>query len=543
MILWWASASAAPVSAPTDPVDALERCVEDAFAAADGFDGLPDPGPGPHDRVAVVVGVPCHEGEAIPSLAYSTRDAVQVARQLSEGGFAVIPLLTVVHREELLAALDRASRMVSPQGTLLVYFSGHGVLREEGGAVRRYLVMSDTALDALSTTAVDVRTLEWRLDQVEASQRVLVQDTCFAARTGGKSLGQPHAGEAKGLASIEPSLRLRDGDLRLYSSRFFEQALESPELRGSIYTVHLLDAFARSEADLDGDRCVGLIEAHRWATEQTRAQRDGFQVPQIEQRAGANLMLGCTPQPPTHAVIVARPGERDDELAVLGPDGEPVPDREPVLPGRYRVRLDHLEVDGDRLVPERLLDARTRLRAGEWLDVDAELARRAGFVAAGVDLRLNPAGEASSMAAGVSALVSARDRGQGRPMGGVAVRGWTGGGPVLVRAAEGVAWGGWAWTLGGRGPWMLAGGPAVGAGGLWWRQASAADVTQSIPGAGPLFEAGWRGWLSHGRFVLGGAVGARGLRQQEDRSPLPGSPLVTTLSLSPVTAVTLGVQL
>jgi uncharacterized caspase-like protein len=145
---------------------------------------------------------------------------------------------------------------------LFVYFSGHGMLRDDDGKLLRYLVLSDTDLTSIESTGLSLADLDRRVSGVDAETRVVIHDTCFADRIGGKSPACRGPGHTKGLSSPEANLALAPGDLRLSASKFFEQALESPEYRSSIYTHHLLGALSEPEADLDGDGCVGLIEAH-----------------------------------------------------------------------------------------------------------------------------------------------------------------------------------------------------------------------------------------------------------------------------------------
>jgi Caspase domain len=541
------SALAGPILAPEAPIDGLARCVADADTLAGALPADLGATDGPQERVAVVVGVPCHRQDTLPSLAYASRDAVRVAEVLVDSGFTVLPLTTVVDRDAVLAALDRAEALVAPGGTLLVYFSGHGVLREEGGRVRRYLVMSDTALDALGQTALEVRSLEYRLDQAHAANRVLVQDTCFAARPGGKSVGS-EAG-AKGFGAFEPPLRLRDGDLRLYASRFYEQALESPDLGGSVYTAHLLGALAEPAADLDGDSCVGLVEAHRWATRRTSEARDGFQVPQLESRRASNALLGCRPSAPSRAVVVDRPGQSDEQVRITAPgrSAEVYGAGEPVPPGSYRLQVEQLvEADGE-LVPERVLDARTRLSAGEWLELEDEVAERSGFVAAQADVRVTAASDAySAVAMGASLWATPRDTGRGRLVAGGSARLWRGGGPeptvLLGTTGEALAWLGWSWTLPAPGPWRAGLGPTIGAGAVGRAKASADDPEQALFDVGSIGEVDGRLWVGRGRFVGSLSVGVRSLLEAVDSSPEPGGVTLRATS-APVLTVGVGARL
>lgn len=470
MIAWlMAAASAAPVLQQAD--DPLQRCIDSAAAESDGVPFEASALPLRADRVAVVVGVPCHRSEGIPSLAYSSRDAARVADTLQRSGYAVIRLVDLVDRSAFSAALDRAEAMVSPGGTLVVYFSGHGVLREQSGRLSRYLVFSDTELGAVRTTGLSVLSLDDRISRIGAKTRVVIQDTCFAAHPGGKSLGLSGLteGRNKGVGLPEPRLELLDEDIRLYASRFFELALESPEHRGSLYTHHLLAALEASEADLDGDGCVGLLEGHLWARRQTSLERDGFQTPQGQFLKPHNPLLACTPKAPVRGVLQI-PEDDAWSVEVRARDGTVVQRSGGAVPaGRYQVHVDRLEeTEWGELSRIELFDASLRVAAGQWIDLESEITERhTPLATVGLDAGWRGPGDLPSLSAGVSAWYSGTARRIGRTTFGI--RGALGAGPVqrdscgIVRSTEAMGLIGQLWSVESRGStWSV--GPVAGVG-------------------------------------------------------------------------------
>ena len=450
-------AAAGPVLGPSlDEIDPLQRCVEAAQTEAglDGAlaapDGTPPPSlSGPVDRIAVVVGVPCHRDPTIPSLQYSTRDAVRVAAVLEDAGFAVVPLLTVVDRHALFATLDDAERALAPDGTLLVYFSGHGMLQEGGGSLRRYLVLSDTEVRSIRTTGVPVRDLEERIGTADATTRVLIQDTCFAHR-GGKSITSLPSGEGdqeKGMLPLEPTFRPTAGEIRLYASRFFESATESVALRSSVYTAHLLGALSAPGSDLDGDGCTGLLEAHAWARDRTEADRGGLQVPIAAASGSPNLDLGCVPTAPTHAVIDTADSDRW-RIELTQARTRDRFEAGAVPPGRYDLSVGRLATEDGALVRQRVYDGPIRLAAGDWLEIEREIARRKPTVAVRATAHLLRSRTLPQTAYGIEVVRSERDRGGGRWIWGASARASPGPGPdqVAKRLVEGFVAGGFAWS-------------------------------------------------------------------------------------------------
>lgn len=337
--------------------------------------------------------MPCHRSPAIPSLAWSSRDAVRVGTRLQRAGYRVDFLTSSVDRDDLLSALDAISEQADPDDTVLVYFSGHGVLQEQAGQVRRHLVFSDTKLDRLPTTALAAAELERRLARMDVTDKVLIQDTCYAAGTesGGKSLVRTRPG-VKQLALPDHGPAPTAGEQRMYASQFYEQAIELPELRGSVYTHHWLDALDDPLADLDGDGCVGTLEAHIAAAQSTEAERDGFQHPQLQAGSPSNLNLGCTGEP-TRAVLL------DAGPTVVDPGRHVIETR--TSRGPYRGSLT--------------------VQAGDWIEVPVVARSRSAYGMVGVHGGLDDLGSGPSPSVSASAWWAATDRGAGRPVVGAVV--------------------------------------------------------------------------------------------------------------------------
>jgi len=511
--LWLNVALAGPVVLE-QPVDPFVRCVEEAnlaaglSAGAASTGGMLDEGA---KRVALVVGVPCHRSQTIPSLAYSTRDASLMAEMLETNGFTVLRLTSEVDAHQLLQTLDEVEQVMAPDGILLVYFSGHGVLRQHEGQLRRYLVFSDTVLPQVEDTALSVLALQDKMSQISTANRVLVQDTCFAGTPdeGGKSIQMPSSpsGRTKGFALQEPDRIAAPGDQRLFASRFFEQALESVAHQGSVYTHHFLAATSDpGRADLDGDGCIGTLEAHTYATLETATERDGFQNPQIQAADSVNIPLTCAGEA-TRGVLYDSANVR--EVQALEPGRQRVVVRDPTDGVRFRGTLN---VD-----------------AGEWVDVDDLIAARDPYLIAQADAGLSTVGSPLTPTMGGSGWYAGRDDGLGRLALGGSLH-WVSSATAReacgrFRGTRGQARAGWWWTAG-----RLTAGPTASLG-LTSRTAyDACDPGQSFDthvalGGG----AGVHTHLSLGQFVI--AIDALGLalaEEKRDQRRLVWTPSLTT---------------
>lgn len=136
----------------------------------------------PHDA-AVVVGI--EDYAFLPDVPHARRDLAAVAEMLvyTRGVPAdKVQRLDGGNREQILAAVERARGQVGPDGTLWVYFAGHGAADPADG--RLLLVGDDAKPDpaAFAARSLDVAALTDSLPD----GAVVLLDTCWAgaARTG-----------------------------------------------------------------------------------------------------------------------------------------------------------------------------------------------------------------------------------------------------------------------------------------------------------------------------------------------------------------------
>lgn len=80
--------------------------------------------------------------------------------------------------------VDRALRLaaegVGPEGTLLVYYAGHGLIETASGAL--YLAVGETEDESLHATGVPYDWIRHWVRQCRARRRVVVLDCCYAGR-------------------------------------------------------------------------------------------------------------------------------------------------------------------------------------------------------------------------------------------------------------------------------------------------------------------------------------------------------------------------
>jgi len=472
----WGAATAwsGPLVDPA-PFDPFAACVAAAQARAapvlEALAALPPPAVGAPQ--ALVVGAACSRDPRLPDLPDAWTDAARVGERLSRDGWQVTLLGPAPTADEARAAI--ATLADGAGDATLVYWSGHGAITTRAGAPARWLPTADQAIDA-PNDPVWVDALESDIDALPHRRRLWMLDACFGGDFGARQVAPP----------LDP------GGLRLYAAAPWERAALDPRRGGSPYTLAWLAAAEEVASDVDGDGCVGALEAHARATATLAADR-AMQHPEF---ASGDLdpwaIHTCAYRPPTRAVVgFDHPTTR--RLTAAGQVGALVA----VPPGRVAVRVT-APAEGSR--PDRLLAAGTlRVEPGEWRRVDGWASQRRGTAWIGL------AGSGGTRAALPTAALGAEAwwlpasprawrpvfaaRSGARPTGSVGALG-------CFRAATGEVAGGLAWRN--DTPWTVAVAGALGAVG---RQGIGPAGPTGCATGPPLgaWEAGW----SLGRLALG----------------------------------------
>ncbi len=209
-------------------------------------------------RLAIVFG---HNGGQGPraALRYSEVDAARIARVLAEAGGVDAGNLKLLQGRpvaELFAALEwaKAQARTDPQVLLFLYVSTHATLE-----------------DGLLPGAEQVRwkDLKRRITATGAKARVTIIDACQSS-----GLIETAAREAPTF-TIEAEDKLTvQGEAFITSSASHEASLEAGQVRGSVFTQHLVAAL-RGAADVSQDGRVSLDEAYRFAYERTAGGESG----------------------------------------------------------------------------------------------------------------------------------------------------------------------------------------------------------------------------------------------------------------------------
>ena len=177
----------------------------------------------------VAIGVSAYQEPSL-TLEFGAANARALADALVlESGCAIPPSNVTLlcdrsaSRETILQSLSAAASSCSPDGTLIIYFSGHG---EESNA-QFYLLPVDASSSNLQNTAISSNDLQVALFPCRARGILIILDCCKSA------------GFVENAQSFFTTLAGYDFRLLLSASRVGQPSFEFRELQGTLFTRSL----------------------------------------------------------------------------------------------------------------------------------------------------------------------------------------------------------------------------------------------------------------------------------------------------------------
>jgi len=270
--------------------------VDKAIGIVDAVQNLPDALKTPN-RYALVIGVGTYTDTRIPKLPACTRDAQDLRKLLVDpevGMFSPEHVTVLVDQEvtriNVVDALDQLSRKAGTEDLVLIFFSGHGAVDEQG---RSYWVMNNTRIDRLRATAFSETEITDLLAQIKTQRLVTLIDACYSAATA-------HLGRSKSLVDLQKIYPRFQGQGRVAITASQGDQLSvvisdrnNPGYGHSAFTWQVLDAM-RGRGDSDQDGVVTVSELWDYVkdrTETTARQQGGNQQPQLKGQIGSKFLL------------------------------------------------------------------------------------------------------------------------------------------------------------------------------------------------------------------------------------------------------------
>jgi len=213
---------------------------------------------GQDKRYALLVGIDRYErDDQFAPLRYAERDVSRVQARLRDLGYETKVLTTSgegAARPDLAnvtASLDRLSRIVKVNDTLLFYFAGHGFSLSGKGS---FLALANTDLDRSGETALSVESLGNLVQRICSRQTVLVFDACRNPA----DRAVRHRGNADAQL-VKEVRRLGEKDAStavLFACSEGEYASESDDLKQGVFSYFVVEGLREQLANPRGELAV-----------------------------------------------------------------------------------------------------------------------------------------------------------------------------------------------------------------------------------------------------------------------------------------------
>lgn len=267
------------------------------------------------DKWALVIGIGKFADPSIPTLKYSTKDAVDFADFLmNKCNFAPDHVLLMLDEEATDANIRRAlgdewlPRRVLKDDLVVVYFSTHGSPEEIDIARDNFVVAYNTRVDNLFSTGLKLRDLAPTIKERTGCDRVvLILDACHsgAAQTSAKGIFRGTNFDVSSLAG--------EGQVVLSSSDVSQKSWESSRYPNGVFTHWLIESIDREGSLKDA---YGMLRDK--VAEEVKFDRGSEQSPVMKSRwKGPELSLKALPSRP-RAVPEEQVFKRVDELIARG---------------------------------------------------------------------------------------------------------------------------------------------------------------------------------------------------------------------------------
>lgn len=226
----------------------------------------------------------------LPELEGPRNDPVLLRDALCDGDAGMFPpdnvrLVTERTMSEVLGEVEDFLRSATRQDTVLLYYSGHGLLDQNN---ELFLCTRDTRSDRLWSSAINANHLRAIMDESAAAATVVVLDCC-------------HSGRFKG-PGVAPGALAGRGRFVLTSSRSGQLAHDAHvHNHASLFTHHLAEGLRHGADDPDGDGLVTLTDIYAYV--HAALVREGRQVPQKHFAGDGDVALALrTPVPAERTV-------------------------------------------------------------------------------------------------------------------------------------------------------------------------------------------------------------------------------------------------
>lgn len=244
---------------------------------------------------ALLIGVGAYRN--LRQLGKTTTDAKDLYALLTDPVYAGYPRSNVrllldenASKGAINDALDWLARRVSPEDTVVIFFSGHGAQRVGGFEPGEYLCPVEANWYDLRSTAISTNEFAIALRAIRAGCVAVFLDACHSG-----GVGEPKEATLQVKAGLSESAydRLAEGRGRVIiaSCRPDEMSWELPEMRNGLFTHYLLEALRGAAASSDG--MVRIFDLFSYVSKHVPKHKD--QHPLFKGELEENFAIALAP--------------------------------------------------------------------------------------------------------------------------------------------------------------------------------------------------------------------------------------------------------
>jgi WD40 repeat protein len=227
----------------------------------------------PRVRNALIVANAEYADPGLQRLRAPVRDAEALAEVLGDPAIGAFEVRLLVDQPEARLRREVASFFAdrSPDDTLLVHFSCHGVKDESG---QLYFAAADTELVALDATALPAEFVHRQMNKSRSRRVVLLLDCCYS---GAFARGMQHRADES--MDLEERFHGR-GRTVLTASSAMEYSFEGDTITRddgtpSVFTSALVHGLRTGDADRGGDGYVAVDELYEYVYDEVHQRTPG----------------------------------------------------------------------------------------------------------------------------------------------------------------------------------------------------------------------------------------------------------------------------
>jgi Caspase domain len=248
-------------------------------------------------KLALIIGSSEYEDPTLARLVAPRADVTaldSVLKHPEVGSFDDVTVLIDQPESVVRRAIARFFAEKSRDDLLLLYFSGHGVLDDQG---QLYLAMKDTEHNLLSATAIPAALITREMDLSHPRRQILILDCCHsgAFARGAKGVVGARVGTA---AAFEGN---GYGRVVLTATDSTQYAWEGDRILGqaenSMFTHYLIEGLQTGQADADDDGQITLDELYTYVYERMLSTMPRQTPGKWSYKQQGDIILAKNPRP------------------------------------------------------------------------------------------------------------------------------------------------------------------------------------------------------------------------------------------------------